>query len=93
MKYEKSLKEKGFHVPSRDKGGEGKENAAETVKEASSLVMQSTTAETTEIKVAQQPASPTFHLNLNQQRETRRTEEDFRLPKSSSRKAEECKQQ
>ena len=81
MKFEKSLKEKGFDVPSRDKGGEGKENAAKTVMEASS------TAETTETKVAQQPASPTFHLNLNQQRETRRTEEDFRLPQSSNRKA------
>ena len=94
LKYEKSLKEKGFAVPSRDKGGEGKENATKTVKEGSSLVTQAATADTTETKVAQQqPASPAFHLNLNQQRETRRTEEDFRLPQSSGRKADECKTQ
>ena len=87
LKYEKSLKEKGFAVPSRDKTGEAKENTAEkTVKEA-------VTAESTETKVAQQPASPTIHLNLNQHWETRRTEEDFRLPQSSSRKTEDCKQQ
>ena len=94
LKFERSLKENGFDVPIRDKGGEGKENATKTVKEASSLVTQAATADTTETKVAQQqPASPTFHLNLNQQRETRRTEEDFRLPQSSGRKADECKTQ
>ena len=72
-------------------------NAAKTALEGSSLVTQATSADTTDNKMdqQQQPASPPFHLNLNQQRETRRTEEDFRLPQSSSRKAkaEDCKTQ
>lgn len=96
LKYERILKEKGLDVPSRDKGGAGKENASKAVKDDSSLGTQAATADTTETKMAQQqqqqPASPTFHLNLHQQRETRRTEEDFRLPESSRRK-DDCKQQ
>ena len=94
LKYERSLKEKGFDVPSRDKGGEGKENTARNVKEGHSLVTQPAAADTTETKGVQQqlPSSPTIQLNLNQPREARRTEEDFRLPEST-RKKDECKTQ
>ena len=36
LKYERILKENGLDVPSRDKGGEGKENTAKTAKERGS---------------------------------------------------------
>ena len=95
LKLERSLKEKGFDVPSRDKGGEGKENTASNAKEGSSLATQAAIVATTETKGVQQqhqPASPTINIDLNQPREARRTEEDFRLPEST-RKKDECKTQ
>ena len=87
LKHERLLKEKGITVPSRDNkaaAAANKENHANSG--ASSLEAQE------EAKMVQAPSSPTIHLDLNQPREPRRTEEDFRLPESSGRQ-EQCKTQ
>ena len=80
LKHERLLKEKGITVPSRDNkaaAAANKENHANSG--ASGLEAQE------EAKMVQAPSSPTIHLDLNQPREPRRTEEDFRLPESSGR--------
>ena len=90
LKYERFLKEKGYDVPSRDTGAkkENKENTSTT--EGSH---QATQEEAKAVHVHQPPPSPTINLNLHQQREPRRTEEDFRLPEASRRKQDDCKTQ